>query len=73
VTRGLYFSLGLSSKFFDYSPDALLSQISAEKICADLLDPGYSDAFEHEGMVVQFNTKKIMQFVETEKLSHEEL
>ena len=73
VTRGLYYQLGLNAKFFNYSPDALLSQISAEKICGELLDTANSEIFQHEGIIMPFNTKSIMQYVETEKLLPEEV
>jgi hypothetical protein len=73
ISHGLVKLMGLHSKFFKYQVDSFISTISLDSICPQSLDPLYKDLIESEGMLVTFNTTDILQLVDTEKMSHEEL
>jgi hypothetical protein len=73
ISYGLVKLMGLHTKFFKYQVGSFISMISLDSICRQSFDPAYKDLIESEGMVVTFDTTDILQLVETEKMSHEEL
>ncbi|TNV87907.1 hypothetical protein FGO68_gene9941 [Halteria grandinella] len=73
VTDGLNFELGLNSKFFDYNPHAVNSQINIQVVCPEIMEPDIQDMLESEGTILPLDTREMLNLVELEKLTSEEI
>lgn len=75
VTPGLYTEMGLHPKFFNYSDSIFQQMFSIQRICPELFDPDpyFQDLLETEGVVINFDTRNILNFVELESLNSEEV
>lgn len=74
VTEGLNFELGLNQKLFTFNSNEMsTSNIAIENICPEIANPDARELLEIEGMTVTINTTELLNLVELEKLSSEEL
>lgn len=72
ISEGLNDEIGLHSKFFSlHGP--ITNNISFSLICPEILDPDIEEGLEMGGLILTINTKEILDFVEIEVLSSEEV
>lgn len=73
VSEGLYYELGLNSKFFQYTDSIFQQMIDFQKICPNALDPAINSEIEGEGLMMEFDTSQILDQIELEQLTSDEI
>ena len=73
VTEGLNLELGLHAKFFHYSDSIFQQMFNIQSICPELYDPENTELLETEGCVLIFNTTNILNNIELESLTADEI
>ncbi len=73
VTEGLNYELGLHAKFFSYTDSIFQQMFNLQKISADLFDPDLAEALEAEGAIVTIDTRNILNNIELESLTSDEI
>lgn len=63
----------MHSKFFMYNDSIFQQMFSISNICPDLLDPEYFEALETDGCLVLLDTRNILNKIELEALTSEEV
>jgi hypothetical protein len=72
VSEGIYTELGLNSKFFS-SSNSFLYNIGIKMLCPELNESEVMEALELGGQTVHINSSDILEFVELEALTAEEI
>eukprot|EP00347_Sterkiella_histriomuscorum_P001449 403371996 len=73
VTEGLNLELGLNSKFFKYSDSIFQTLFNFQKICPEINQYDIQEQLEDEGCVLNIDTTNMLQHIELESLSSEEI
>ncbi|CDW84462.1 pas domain s-box family protein [Stylonychia lemnae] len=73
VTEGLNLELGLNSKFFQYSDSIFEILFNFQKICPEITQEEVQEALEEEGLILTIDTKNMLNHIELESLSSDEI
>ena len=73
VTEGLSFDLGLNAKFFNYSESIFQQMFNIDRICTTINDDEIQEELEAEGVILIIDTKHILENLELELLTSEEI
>ena len=73
VSEGLNVELGLNSKFFSSREANDNTMIHISTIIPDLADSDMQDQLEGDGAVISIDTTTLLELIELEKLSSEEV
>lgn len=65
--------MGLHPRFFIYKFGSNQQHISIEAICPYIMDSLTLESLEHEGSVLAFSTRDLLQFVDLEQYTNEEI
>ena len=63
----------LNSKFFQYTDSIFQTMINLNKICPEATNPDNFQMLEEEGQILTFNTERILDNIELEQLSSDEI
>lgn len=73
VTEGLNLDLGLNAKFFNYTDSIFQVKFNINKICNTIQESDIQELMEQEGTIMQFDTKGILNNIELEQLTADEI
>lgn len=73
VTEGLNLELGLHAKFFQYTDSIFQQMFHLQKVCPDIFDSEMTESLENEGAIVTFDTRNILNNIELESLTSDEI
>lgn len=66
VSEGLKDEIGLHAKFFKYNDSIFQRFFNISTICPDLIDPDIQEVLTQEGLIVSFDTRRILDNLELE-------
>lgn len=75
VSEGLRWQMGLHARFFQYGESIFKNMINLRQIAGSKIldDPETVEALEQEGLIINFDTSTIIDKIEMEALTSEEI
>lgn len=73
VTDGLFYEMGLHTRFFNYTDSIFEMVFPITKICADITEEVNQEQLETEGKVMTFDTSQILNNIDLESLNADDI